>query len=175
MLLSRDTRVAAIILPACAAAAALAGCGLVVASGYRDEVSVARREAATPAPADAREPGTRSEGSPGPAETGPLAIGVIDAVLLALERNPGFALERLAPSRAATFEEELVAAFDPAVTADFADARSDSSAGTGSLSKTRSASVGASVALPTGTQIELEADHGTSNAGVAPDTDDARV
>ncbi|MHC5056704.1 MAG: TolC family protein [Planctomycetota bacterium] len=68
-----------------------------------------------------------------------------------------------------------VAAFDPAVTADFADARSDSSAGTGSPSKTRSASVGVSVALPTGTQIELEADHGTSNAGVAPDTDDARV
>jgi outer membrane protein TolC len=108
-------------------------------------------------------------------DTGPLAIGVADAVLLALELNPSFALERLGPARAATHVDEAAAAFDPELTAGFTDTRSDDVLGPGSLSKTRAASVGASVALPTGTALALEAEHGLTNSGFAPDTDDARV
>jgi len=166
-----DTSIGLKLGPACAAAVVLAGCGLVTASGYRDDVSAARP---APLPLDRKAEPTSDTPSV-VAETGPLKIGVSDAVLLSLERNPGFAIERLAPSRTATLEEEAASAFDPSVTAGFTDARADNFQGTGALKETRSVSVGASVALPTGTLVGVDADYTASKPGATPDTDDARV
>ena len=146
----------------------LAGCGLVAASGYRDAVSAAR-----PAPLPPDRKGDAASDTPSVvAETGPLKIGVSDAVLLSLERNPGFAIERLAPSSAGTLEEEAASVFDPRLAASFTNARRDGISG--GVLETRRTSVAAVVDLPTGTEVGLALGHDHQNDG-GPDTATAEV
>ncbi len=177
MRLNRDThRRATLALPRLALVC-LAGCHIVPSSVYSSGTAWDIRPPHSVRTADGASAGAppddiRAASAAAPDNSGPLAIGVGDAVLLALDLNPAFALERLAPARAATFVDEAAAAFDPDVTAGFTGTRA---AGTGPLSETRSTSVEASVALPTGTSVALEADYGRTNSGTVPGTDDARV
>jgi outer membrane protein TolC len=163
LLRSPDARIGLV----CTAALVLAGCGLVAASGYRDDISAPR-----PAP---HSPDRNLDERPVIAETGPLVIGIADAVLMAFERNPGFALERLAPSRAATFEDEAASVFDPTLTSDLTDRRLDNALGAGAFTEITSASIGASITLPTGTFVGFDVDYSTTNPSLLPDTDDARL
>ena len=53
--------------------------------------------------------------------TGPLTITVEQAMLLALENNRSLMVQRLNPQIERTFEQQQLAAFDPALTAQIAE------------------------------------------------------
>jgi len=93
---------------------------------------------------------------------GPLAIGIEDAVLMALENNRELSVERLNPPIQQTREGEERAAFDPVVSAGAYWSREEvaaSGSGSGSsvVTETTGAEVGIEELLPTGTSVGLSA------------------
>jgi outer membrane protein len=177
-----------------------AGCGLVTTSGQEDAVGPVQTagrafEAFGPAPAgrafeaSGSAPAGRAFEAFGPApagrafeafgpapaverDTGPLAIGVHDAILLALENNRGFSVQRLGPARRATVEDEAAAAFDPTITASFSASRAEDPDG---AVEAESDSIEVSSLLPTGTRVSAGIERGLAGPGMTGDTDAASV
>ena len=98
------------------------------------------------------------------ATTGPLALSVVESVLLSLEHNRAFRVERFNPPLQRTFEQEARAAFDPVLGAQGGQARTRSQRlarfGTGVESQANEVtSVEGSITefLPTGTTVGIDA------------------
>ena len=117
-----------------------------------------------------------------PAATNLAALSVADCVLMALERNPGLRVQRLAPAITRTREEAARAAFDPALAVSAARPRQTGPSYallSGSTSEVRvvtertaaEATLGAT--LPSGTRIEAGA--GTTVADSPHDQAATRV
>lgn len=107
--------------------------------------------------------------------TGPLTIGVEQAIFLGLEQNQQLRVQRLTPPIRRTGEQVERAAFDPTLTAGFSASRTrteQESAVTGERVKTTSnradANVGISEFLPTGTNINLGASASRSRTTGGP-------
>ena len=103
--------------------------------------------------------------SPPLSPNGPLELTVEDAVLLALENNNAFRVQRLNPPIRRTFEQQERAAFDPVLTATASKRRADAQrlaragAETESfVSDTTSGELSVSTLLPTGTTVALGTD-----------------
>ena len=133
---------------------------------YRAPHGAVRTEYVGPAPAPTAPAGPEPHGPAAPLippvlpATGPVEVGVSDATLAALQNNEAFRVERLGPSIAATFVDELRAAFDPVFSADFTISRSTSTRvfGTGLLASTlkmMTGDVSLTEFLPTGTTVAL--------------------
>lgn len=90
--------------------------------------------------------------------TGPLDISIEEAILLALDNNQAFQVERLDPKIRQTFEMQERAAFDPTLSAEYSISRESEATGETPLSKIKEtdAEVEISEFLPTGTQLKLE-------------------
>jgi len=90
--------------------------------------------------------------------TGPLDISIEEAILLALDNNQAFRVERLDPQIRQTFEMQERAAFDPTLSAEYSISRESEATGETPLSKIKEtdAEVEISEFLPTGTQVKLE-------------------
>ncbi len=150
------------------------GCGLVPTSGH-DDVVVARR---TPAVRSDKRAGAGAEA---PVAAGPLEIGVEEAILLALENNRGFSVQRLRPAVQATYEDEAAAAFDPALgaSATSSGARWIQTAGAGAGTEFERDSVGADLELsmlsPTGTALEFSVSGDETDSGAAGRTGTTRA
>lgn len=97
------------------------------------------------------------------APQGALQLSVDDAILLALENNQSFQMQRLQPAIRRTFEGEARAAFDPLLTAGIQGSRTrvESETDTGqdvhTITERVQSNVGISEFLPTGTDISLDA------------------
>ncbi|MFH0909900.1 MAG: TolC family protein [Planctomycetota bacterium] len=137
-----------------------------------------RYEPSPSASGEATEP--RSGQSPSPAsseaveealpESGPLEMTLDEAVLLALENNTSFRVERLNPAIRRTYEREERAAFDAILSADLSREflRSEERTETGAVdpaitrlgerATTRQAALGIEETLPTGTTLSLSAE-----------------
>jgi outer membrane protein TolC len=164
-----------IVTPALAClAGAFAGCGPTT-SGFDDAVlprpaAGERPEGTTEAPEDA---GAAS------APAGPLEITVEDAIVLALENNRAFSVQRLGPARRATSEVEAAAAFDPVVEASArtSGARWVQAAGAGAGTEFERDSVGAEVGLSMlttkGGSVELSVSGDETDSGAAGRTGSA--
>jgi outer membrane protein len=108
-----------------------------------------------------------------PAEPGgALAIGVDEAILLALENNRGLGVERLGVAKRSTYEAELAASFDPKLTASTAQSKGRSSI-TGLDVTDESNRLGVSMTLPTGTTFSAAVSSGHTDLSTASTTDDA--
>ena len=95
---------------------------------------------------------------------GPLKITVTEAILLCLENNRSFVVERLNPSIRQTYEDQERAVFDPATNADISAGRVKGESLARSGSETEDFSTDAAEGIisleqyfPTGTRIALEA------------------
>jgi len=91
--------------------------------------------------------------------TGRLRLTVEDAVIMALDHNRAFMVERLTPSILETLEEEARAVFDPVVDGGVSFSREKGPLATGPETTTDSAvdvDLGASVFYPTGTTLGLD-------------------
>lgn len=95
---------------ACAVAVVCCSC-VSLDNGPGAAVETLRRPAAAPTTATPAAPAA-------PAISGPLEIGIGQAILLALEHNRSLAVERLRPAIARTFEGQAAAEFDPLLSAD---------------------------------------------------------
>ena len=120
-------------------------------------------EPVSPAPASAPAP----EAVRAPIPDGPLAVTVEEAVLLALENNRAFSVQRYEPPISRTFVEEERAAFDPSVIGQlsYSRARAQGSAdGRSSVSEDIQAVSGLDWFFPTGTGVALGAASGWTDA-----------
>lgn len=92
-------------------------------------------------------------------ESGPLALTVQEAILLALENNRSLAVQRLTPQIQRTAEDVQRAQFDPTVTGGYSGSRtkvrSDDDPGINSLLNGTTGNLGASIFLPTGTTLDI--------------------
>jgi outer membrane protein len=88
----------------------------------------------------------------------PVNVSVGEAVMMSLENNRGIIMQRLEPHIAATFEDELRAAFDPVLSAAIADGRIRTDVLDVDDPRRRSTDVEAQINqfLPTGTDIRAE-------------------
>lgn len=102
----------------------------------------------------------------------PLELGVCDTVVMALENNPAFAVQRLGLSAKKTLVDEALSAFDPVVAASVS--RSENSSPAGDYTS-ESEEVSVSGILPVGTRYELSASRTFSDSGASSDTDSAQV
>jgi outer membrane protein len=92
----------------------------------------------------------------------PLSIGVTDAVLLSLEQNQGFIVERYRPKISRTAVESERAAFDPDLTAQLTSSHRKSRSPTTqphktiqSLGESLAGQIGVTEFLPTGTSVSV--------------------
>ncbi len=97
--------------------------------------------------------------------SGPLELSVLEAILLALDRNRSLAVRKLSPAVSRTYVQGERAAFEPTLSADVEKTRTvieRDSTTTGERNRTVSdgvgGSAGASAFLPTGTTVELSVD-----------------
>jgi len=99
-----------------------------------------------------------------------IRLDVQGAVLLALERNAAFRLERLSPGIARTREREARAAFDPVLSGSLT--KTDLEAGTNEVAEgdTLGASVGLRELLPTGTAFDIGVAQIPATAGLSAHT-----
>jgi len=95
-------------------------------------------------------------------EKGPLLINPAEAILIALENNKAFTIERMKPSLQKTSEEDQKSVFDPVFTAgisrSWAKTRKEATGGgyTRSVVEQNSGQAGLSEYLPTGTDIGID-------------------
>lgn len=121
-------------------------------------------------------PGTTQTGSATHATpVEPLTLDVQESVLMALQQNPAFRVERLQPAVVQTFEKEARSAFDPVLSATVYGRETD-----GEDDVSGSDALGATVAvaelLPTGTTLEAAAGRQAADGSFPPaDTYDVRV
>jgi outer membrane protein len=100
--------------------------------------------------------GTPVESRPIVPATGPLAITVEQAMLLALENNKALMVRRLDPQIERTFEQQALAVFDPDLTAKVSEDRRQVTEGsTPYRANGITASAGVEEFLPTGTTLGL--------------------
>lgn len=123
---------------------------------------------------------------PGPAADEPLRLGLRDAVLLALEHNPGLRVERADAASRETLPEEARAAFDPTVAAEVShresqfqttarqDALEDDTAST-RINRFDQGNASLVQPLPTGTEITLEAQTVRSRSNFSDEEVDSRL
>ncbi|HSH70724.1 MAG TPA: TolC family protein [Deferrisomatales bacterium] len=117
---------------------------------------------------------------PQPAATGDAAeslrITVAEAVLLCLQNNRAFAVERYNPALTRTFEEEQRAAFDPVLSGTASrqwDRQSGAASGFGNLTAASTdVAVSAAERLPTGTSLDLGL---SGRVGSSPGGESARL
>jgi outer membrane protein len=95
--------------------------------------------------------------------SGPLSLGVTDAILLALENNRSFSVQRFNPDIQRTVEQQQRAVFDPVLTGELSQMRQRTklepgTTGGGSVTRQKetNASLGISEFLPTGTNVSLD-------------------
>ncbi len=114
------------------------------------------------ASAPASRPPAASQPASAPADDGPLAVSVQEAILLALENNRALAVVRLNPAVLRTYERQERAVFDPVLSAEVSAerVRSKSPARTGGMTGSRATalagSAGIEAYLPAGTTVALE-------------------
>ncbi len=95
--------------------------------------------------------------------TGPLDISIEDAIVIALEHNRAFQVERLSPQIRRTFETEQRAAFDPTLSAGYSISKDHverklEATGENSLSNIEQTDAGIEISefFPTGTELKVE-------------------
>ncbi len=169
---SGAARAAAALVIAAMLAGALSSC-VPYGAAYDDFVAHERAAPGLDAPAAVA-------GGPGPAApeadaSGPLEIGVSEAIVLALANNRAFSVRRLGPAIASTFVEEAAAAFDPELSAGVEASRKKSAASALVPSSDVSAEAALSRALPTGTVVGVDLSGGRTDSGFVSLSDDARV
>ncbi len=108
--------------------------------------------------------------------TGPLSISIEEAILLALDNNQAFQVERLNPQIRQTFEMEERAAFDPTLSAEYSVLRESKATGETSASKIKQtdAKVEISEFLPTGTELNLEMSTDVTDSYTSADQNNTR-
>ncbi len=155
---------------ACAIAALACSCAMVdIGYGYTS-VTLTPRASFSDPPEEIRKP-----------PAGPLELTVEKAILLALENNKAFRIQRLGPGARGTYEDELAAEFDPKLTAALDAAESTSIRSYGPIEPTKlesssaSGKVGLSKRLPLGTELGLEVSTGRSWTDRGGDLNNARV
>lgn len=131
-----------------------ASCSLHSSGGVGEE----HRSSITPRQRPAERPAPPALESP----TTPLALTLDEAVLLTLEHNRAFQIERLGPALRKTSEDIERAQFDPVVSAQLARGRERTerpadTGRTGVVTESNSGQLAIQETLPTGTGIELRA------------------
>lgn len=108
--------------------------------------------------------------------TGKLDISIEEAILLALDNNHEFQVERLNPQIRQTFEMQERAAFDPNLSAEYSISRESEATHERSLSRIKQtdAEVAISKLLPTGTELKLEISPDHTDAPTSGDLNSAR-
>ena len=113
--------------------------------------------------------------------TGPLDISIEEAILVALENNRGFQVERLKPQIRRTYEIEERAAFDPTLSAEYSISRDyieweSEATGETTIKDTRQtdAEVEISEFLPTGTDIKVELTTDLTDSNTSTDLNSTR-
>lgn len=108
--------------------------------------------------------------------TGPLDISIEEAILLALDNNQAFQVERLRPQIRQTFEMQERAAFDPTLSAEYSILRESEATGQTPISKIKKtdAEVEISEFLPTGTELKLEISTDLTDQYTSGDQDSIR-
>ncbi|MDP2896152.1 MAG: TolC family protein [bacterium] len=149
----------------CLALTSCSSLGPGVPEGFSDSLSQneavpGMNGASSPAPAGASD----SRAEPPAATEGPLTLTVESAILLAVESNRAFRVERLNPPIRRTFEEQERAVFDPVAGATASTRKADAErlarAGTETesfASKNTSGKLSLDTLFPTGTAVALEA------------------
>ena len=114
--------------------------------------------------------------------TGPITVGVQEAILLGLERNQELRIQRLNPPIRRTSEQVERAAFDPTLSASFSASRERSereSEATGDTIRTTTkrtgGDIGISEFLPTGTNINIGASANRTWSTGAGSSDQSRA
>lgn len=107
---------------------------------------------------------------------GPLDISIEEAILLALDNNQEFKVERLNPQIRQTFEMEEQAAFYPTLSAEYSLSRESKATGETSASKIKQtdAKVEISEFLPTGTELKLEISTDLTDSDTSGDQNSTR-
>jgi len=93
-------------------------------------------------------------------KTGPLEVGIFDAILLGLENYRALSVERYIPPIRRTHEDEERAAFDPVLAAELSASRvrdpARTPAGADTTTNSTAAGVGLSNYFPTGTDVSVD-------------------
>ncbi len=124
--------------------------------------------------------GTLTAAPPPPAAPGPLQLTVNDAILLALENNTAFQIDRLQPAISRTFEGEARSAFDPTLSGSIegshtrVEANPPGGPDSHTIADTVSGNVGISEFLPTGTTLDLNGSANRSDSTGSPNRDSTR-
>jgi len=164
--LLRNPLVLSAVVVACLS---LVSCSSLEKGGYENHIGAACQTAAADSETASRPTASaaRSEAAVGPipvAPEGPLKLTVENTILLALENNRAFHVQRLNPAIRRTFEEQERAAFDPVAGAAASKRRAEAQrlarAGTGTetfVSENNSGELSLNTFFPTGTTVALEA------------------
>jgi outer membrane protein TolC len=151
MPIRRNVAGCTLVIAAAAALGALAACSVPEMVRFPDYVGPA--EAQKAAAAESRPPAP-----PAPAEAaGPLRLAVPDAILLALQNNRAFIVDRYNAPITRTAEQQQLAAFDPDLTGTFSLQRSYDQVNSPPPAQTELGLLGLTEFLPTGTLLSLSA------------------
>ncbi len=140
--------------------------------GAASQTGTAHAERVSP-PAASALPSQPAVTPPAVPPKGPLKLTVEDTILLTVENNKAFHVQRLSPAIRRTFEEQERAAFDPVAGAAASRRRSEAQrlarAGTGIeslVSENTSGELSLNTFFPTGTTVALEATGDTTDSSL---------
>jgi outer membrane protein TolC len=155
MPIGRDIARCLLVIAAAAAVGALAACNVPEMVRFPDYVGPAGpTEAQQAAAAESKPPAP----PPAPAEAaGPLRVAVPDAILLALQNNRAFIVDRYNAPITRTAEQQQLAAFDPDLTGTFSIVRGFNQVDSPPPEQTEIGLLGLTEFLPTGTLLNLTA------------------
>jgi outer membrane protein len=155
MLIERRVARQVLVIAAAAALGSLAACSVPEMVRFPDYVGPAGpAQAQEAAAAESKLPAP----PPAPAEAaGPLRVAVSDAILLALENNRAFIVDRYNAPITRTAEQQQLAAFDPDLTGTLSFQRAYDKNVTPAPAQTEIAQLGLTQFLPTGTLLALNA------------------
>jgi outer membrane protein TolC len=155
MPIGRDIARCVLVIAAAAALGALAACNVPEMVRFPDYVGPAGpAEAQQAAAAESKPPAP----PPAPAEAaGPLRVAVPDAILLALQNNRAFIVDRYNAPITRTAEQQQLAAFDPDLTGTFSIVRGFNQVDSPPPEQTEIGLLGLTEFLPTGTLLNLTA------------------
>ncbi len=169
-------------LLASVACLSLVSCSSLDTGGYDNNIGPARQpgppDTENTSPPETPAPQPRPTATPPPVSPkGPLNLTVENTILLALENNREFRVQRLNPPIRRTFEEQERAAFDPVVGATASKRRADAErlarAGTETetyLLERASGELSLSAFLPSGTAVALETDAESTESSLYSDS-----
>ena len=154
MLIERRVARQMFVIAAAAALGSLAACSVPEMVRFPDYVGPAAPAQAQEAAAESKPPAP----PPAPAEAaGPLRVAVSDAILLALENNRAFIVDRYNAPITRTAEQQQLAAFDPDLAGTLSFQRQYDQNITPAPAQTEIAQLGLTQFLPTGTLLALNA------------------